>query len=260
MSEKKQFEASAKKLRQAREKGDLAKSSLVTQGSVITAGSGFLIFFGQKIWERYVFLVEYGLSEGFREPVRMAWVFGVESLQVVSLYLLAVVVAGIAAELCQVGFLWRPSLALPDIERLNPVAGFSRVFSGLKKSLNFLLRAGVVVAVAAFTLSDSIEIGALSVSDPELSLFTFSQKITAVVKYGLFALGVFAALEMFKSKRDYSTKLSMSLDDMRREHKEEDGNPEIKQQRKHLHRAMINQDLITRVRKSKMVVVSKREG
>jgi type III secretion protein U len=258
MAEKKQFEASAKKLRDAREKGDLAKSQLVTQTAVITGGCLYLVFFGVNVWERIMFLVEYGLSEGFREPVRMMWAFGVEALHIVLLFILVVVLFGLAAELSQVGFMWRPSLALPDLKRIDPIAGFGRLFSGVKKSLNFLLRAGVVVAVAYMTLSNSIEIGAGSLFNPNLGMGQFSDSILRLLKYGLCILGLFSVAELLKTKKDYQAKLSMSLDDVRRENKDEEGNPEIKHQRKHLHRAMINQDLVTRVRRSKMVVVSKR--
>ncbi len=260
MAEKKQFEASAKKLRDAREKGDLAKSQLLTQTAVILGGCLSLSFFGLNVWERIGFLVEYGLTEGFREPVRMMWAFGVEALQIVLLFILAVALSGIVAELSQVGFMWKPALALPDFKRIDPIAGFGRLFSGVKKSLNFLLRAGVVVAVAYMTLSNSIEIGAVSFANPGIGTELFSESIQKILKYSLCVLGIFSVFEFLKTKRDYQAKLSMSLDDVRRENKDEEGNPEIKHQRKHMHRAMINQDLVTRVRKSKMVIVSKREG
>jgi type III secretion protein U len=62
-------------------------------------------------------------------------------------------------------------------------------------------------------------------------------------------------LDLFLKRREYLTELSMSHDEMRRESKDEEGDPLVKSMRRSLHEQLLMQDLVKRVRKARVVVV-----
>jgi len=260
MAEEKQFQASDKKLRKAREEGDLPKSSVLTQFLVILGGCSTVGYLLQGIWERIPFLVQYCLIEGFKEPLRATWLLGIEGLKIVGTVFLGIFVSALIAEVSQVGFMWRPQLGLPKLERLNPVSGFGKLFGGFKNLLTLVLKAGIIISLAAWTLSETFGLGGAVLNNIDGAIDQSSRVLSSLLKNALVVFGLFAAFDFIQTRRKYRIKHSMSVDELRREHKEEDGNPELKGQRKHLHRAMIMQDLVTRVKKSKMIVVSKRES
>src|SRR6185295_10003714 len=63
----------------------------------------------------------------------------------------------------------------------------------------------------------------------------------------LLVLGV---LDYFKKRRAFYRELGMSLDEVRREHREEEGDPLIRSIRRSMQQALVYQDLVERVRKS----------
>jgi flagellar biosynthesis protein FlhB len=259
MAEQKQYEASAKKLRQAREKGDIPKSSLLTQGVVIAGGCITILTMFSSVWVRIPSLVQYCFVEGFQEPQRVAWLIGIEGAKVVFGFFAVVITLAVFVELVQVGVMWRPQLALPDLNRLNPVSGMSKIFGGIKKILFDFIKAGVVVGLAWWVFRDAASLGLESVWNVTGAAQDAWGLVEKIIRVSLGIFGVFAAIEFFKTRSEYRKKHSMSREDMRQENKDEDGNPEVKGHRRHLHRAMIMQDLVTRVRKSKMIVVAKRD-
>jgi type III secretion protein U len=259
MAEEKQYAASAKKLRQAREKGDIAKSGLLTQGVVISGGCLAILAMFSSVWVRIPSLIQYCLTEGFQEPRRAAWIVGIEGGKIILSFFAIIITLAILVEFIQVGVMWRPQLVFPDFNRLNPVSGMSKIFGGAKKVLFDILKGLAVVVLAWMVFRDAASIGLASLWDVMSATQIAWGMVERIIRIALVIFGVFAAVEFLKAKSEYKKKHSMSREDLRQENKEEDGNPEVKSHRKHLHRAMITQDLVTRVRKSKMIVVAKRD-
>ena len=70
------------------------------------------------------------------------------------------------------------------------------------------------------------------------------------------AFAVLAALDFLYTKYKYNKDHMMSIDEVKREYKEMEGDPQIKQKRKQLHQEMINQNTLSKTRKAKVLIVN----
>ncbi|MFM0054167.1 EscU/YscU/HrcU family type III secretion system export apparatus switch protein [Paraburkholderia phytofirmans] len=231
------------RLRRARKDGDIAKSTHVT-----IAVSGlflwlFLLMDAPHVYQVCVHLVEVVTQIDQGQP------FAVRYMQVTSAFgaampiLLATLGVGALAvvvpEAAQAGGVFAVKRALPDFKRLNPVAGMKNLF-GLKT----LIDTGIVLVqfcVLAFVLWHASATwcaqllpafalgfgGQLSVTGQSLArlqgLMAASQLAPAAVDFWL---------QRFQWRR----RLRMDKNEIKREHRDEDGDPHVKGRRRAMHR------------------------
>ena len=74
--------------------------------------------------------------------------------------------------------------------------------------------------------------------------------------YSAGAFAVVAAVDYLYQRYKWTNDHKMSIDEVKREYKESEGDPMIKSQRKQLHREMINQNTVSNVRKAKVLVTN----
>ncbi|MCB0318766.1 MAG: EscU/YscU/HrcU family type III secretion system export apparatus switch protein, partial [Bdellovibrionales bacterium] len=63
--------------------------------------------------------------------------------------------------------------------------------------------------------------------------------------------------EYWINKKKFIKEMSMSHTELKNEHKEDEGDPLLKFSRKALHQEILSQDLVQRVKNSKVVIVEK---
>ena len=71
----------------------------------------------------------------------------------------------------------------------------------------------------------------------------------------VFFMGV---IEYIVRRKKYFSELSMSFDELRQEMREEEGDPHIKVAQQQLHQALAYEELVARVRASKVLIVERR--
>lgn len=258
MAEEKQYQASAKKLRKAREKGDLPRSQIFSQAGLFS-GIVVIILVGTPIiWERIAFLVQYAWTDGFSEPLRVLWLFSVYGGSILALTIGSIALLGLALDGAQIGILWRPTLALPDLNRINLASGLAKSFGGLKSCFVYICRIGIFFLVTYWLIFELFLFRDIYLW-VSVDGITYSISVLVDCLIGsTVAFLIFGMMDLLKTHRQYKQKHTMSLDELRRENKEDEGNPEFRTRRKMLHRALISQDLVQRVRNSKVIIVSKR--
>jgi type III secretion protein U len=72
----------------------------------------------------------------------------------------------------------------------------------------------------------------------------------------IFAYVVVACIDFVFQKRNFMNKMKMSKDEVKREYKEMEGDPQIKGKRKQLHREMIEQDAPRRTKQSSVLITN----
>jgi len=168
-------------------------------------------------------------------------------------------IVGIAFNYVQVGFLLTMEPIKPELKKLNPLEKAKQMFS-MKNIVEFLKNAAKVIIIAVliyFVTKDSLdpltripyagEEGVLNSLKPMLS--NLAIKITMVYI-------AIAAADYFFQKFQHIKQLKMSKDEVKREYKESEGNPEIKGKRKQIHQEMVMSDTMERTRKSSVVVTN----
>ena len=74
--------------------------------------------------------------------------------------------------------------------------------------------------------------------------------------YSAAAFAVVAALDYFYQKYKWTREHMMSIDEVKREYKDSEGDPQIKSQRKQLYRQLMNQNTLENVRRAKVLITN----
>lgn len=233
-------EPTAKKLSDARKEGQVARSTeLVTGASLLTL---FLViklfsgYMGSKFMEGFVVNYNYiGLysEENFNYNTMTGILAEAAKIMLFAALpvLIAAFVVGLVVNMVQVK--WEPTAKplMPKLSRLNPVAGFKRMFS-LDKVLELLkaiIKIGIIVYICYSTLIDRWEL-ILELYEYNLmhGLGIILELITDLgIKISvLFVVLGFADLlyQKYKFKKD----LRMTKQEVKDEFKQQEGDPQVK--------------------------------
>jgi flagellar biosynthesis protein FlhB len=155
--------------------------------------------------------------------------------------------------------LWAWQAVAPDAARLSPVAGLARVFSPrtLGEVGKGLLKLVVVAALAFAGLAAPLrQLPALVGASPARVLAALGVWARALGLRVAFALLALALLDALLVMRRHRRLLMMTRDEVKREFKETEGDPQHKAERQRLHRQLAEQRMVDDVRKAAFVVVN----
>jgi flagellar biosynthesis protein FlhB len=235
--EDKQHEASARKLQEAAREGRVPRSRDVGHALLLAAGIGGLTFVGPSIAHRGLEIIQDSLrfnAQSLSEPARMA--SHMQSLAGAALSgvvpLLAVLaVAGIAAGLLPGGIVFSTTPIAPDFNRLNPGNGLSRIVS--RDGLVDLVKLLAIVVALGFTAwqfaGGSLEFFSGLASLPlDRSLGMGIDRVrggwSALTGVVVVVALVDGPLQWFRHRAN----LRMTLQEMKDEHKQTEGDPRLK--------------------------------
>lgn len=254
----------AKRLRDARKKGDLAKSkdfssalTMIVWLVVLVSASGMI---GTRLAGFMGESLTYATGGDFRSAAaNMGW--GAVQLMLIAaaFTLIPAAVVGLLAEFTQVGVVITGEKMKPKLGTLNPVEGLKRMFS---MDNLFELAKTIIKAVLILTITGIVLMGALgrineligaaawapvSGTGPQIAaaVFDLSRSLTLQLigwTVGVFLLVAFA--DRAWSHHRYIKKLMMSRRDIKQEHKDSEGDPMLKSQRRQMHEEWANQNAI----------------
>ena len=171
--------------------------------------------------------------------------------------------AGILVGAIQTGGLLAWQAARPDFSRQSPATGLKRVFGPriFAEIGKGLMKVTVVIAVALVSVgvgggSGPRRLYSLAGARPDAvlaALGLFSQRLGTRVALALVLLGT---LDLLLTRRRHRRSLMMTRDQVKREHKEMEGDPRHRAERQRLHRELNEQRMIDDVRKADFVVVN----
>ncbi len=263
--QEKTLPATPKRLEEVREEGRTVRSPELA-GTLVLMFIAGAVWLGGPAWiAQWREFVRAGLRIGQREamdtavPALRLAELSVEGLLLFAPVAVIAAVAGIGGTLAVGGWLFSPNALQLKFDRMNPLAFFERTFSlaGLGELSKTVLKAlliGIAGAWTAWHFKDTSAGLALSAL-PEALNATGSMLLTAFCVLVL-AMVVIASLDVpFQLWRFYSG-LRMSAEEVRREHKESDGNPQIKGRIRQLQREMAKRRMMQEVPKADVIVTN----
>lgn len=264
MSGEKTEEPTHHKLQKAREKGQVAKSqdfvSLVGFAFSFATLAAAIPLMTKQISSIFVEIFE---AVGTHDLNKLTLAITNRSFQVLLIaslpVMLAALIAGLLGNFAQVGFLFTTHPLEPKFDKLNPIQGLKQLFSWkrqlevLKQLLKFVL-VGIVVYV---TVKDALYQIVLMPSIGLASSLEIAGKILVdiFVKVGILFL-LIAIADFFLQKRIFKKSQMMTRDEVKREYKESEGDPETKGERKRLAHEMIMQGDPARVKQADVVITN----
>ncbi len=177
---------------------------------------------------------------------------------IVFVFLLAMGTTGAVLSVVQSGGGFAMKKLAPDLSRLDPFAGMKRLVSWerLFSLFRSLLFSSLVLWLSWLALRTFLPSLVRANADPTrvLSMLVIPSQW---LLWRIALLGMVAGLvDLLVQRRAWKKRLRMSKDEVKREHQESDGNPEIKAQRERLHHEMMTQAIVGSVRNATVVVVN----
>jgi type III secretion protein U len=263
MSSEKNEQPTAKKLRDARKKGQVAKSQDVT--TAVLMCTLFVIIGVLWDWLMHQFKELLLLPAAFHNvPFELALpavASGVlfKLLLICTPFMLAAFVAGAAGAYFQVGPLLSFEAVKPELKKLNPFEKAKQIFS-MKSVIEFLkscLKVSIIGYFIYGIVRDSIDgLSRVPYGGTSDLLTSISVVMSSLaIKVGL-AYTAIASFDYFFQKYQHIKQLKMSKDEVKREYKESEGDPQIKGKRKQLHQELLANDQAQRTRKASVVVTN----
>lgn len=262
-SQEKTEDATPKRLREARKKGQIAKSKDLTTVFVLIIVFIVLALTIEILAKELKEFMAYafGLVELDPIPGERLMTLGKMAVTVLAKVLIPILFSGfIAAALIgflQAGPVFTAEPLKPKFEKLNPIEGFKNMFKivTLIELVKNIIKITIVIYLAYSTISNFISEILMS---SQINI-TEAVSLTGEIVYSFFikVMAVFfiiSLIDMSVQRWNFLKNMRMSKDEVKREYKEDEGDPQIKGERKRIHREMVFGDVKNNVKKSDGVV------
>jgi type III secretion YscU/HrpY family protein len=267
MSGEKTEQPTPKRLRDARKKGQVAKSQDLTQAVLLVAAFGVLAAgadaYVSELRHIMVDLFQPQLLTGTLnddELVRRAGHASNRALLLITPLLGAVFLVAGALNFLQVKALFSAEVLKPKLDKLNPIKGFQNLFFKSRTYLELLktlIKFAVVGATAYVVLAGSLR-------DIVLTARTELKETGSIASDLLFGIAfkigaafiILGAADYLLQKRLHLKSLKMSKYEVHREYKDDEGDPHLKHMRKQLHEQMLASGTVAKVASAQAVVVN----
>ena len=259
------LDPTAKRYEDARKEGQVPRSRDLAHFCIVGSSVAVLAIAGQSIATASRGLLVRGLqfdAVTATDPTRMSERLGQlvgESLTATAPVLAVMLVAAIASPLLIGGWLFAPTSLLPNLSRLDPVTGFQRLLSvqslvGLGKTL---LLALLLAVVGGFYIVGHMEQFASLASDslPQALSQLFGLVLTAFALLTV-TLAAMAAIDVPYQIISFRNRLKMTVQEVRQEDKEMQGDPRLKAQVRKVQREMARRRMMAAVPKADVIVTN----
>ncbi len=254
-----------RRLRDLRRKGQVATSRDIPATVAMVAGILFLMLAGGHLIERLQRVLDQSAGVDLRmlaeTTVLMQWTRGMllevvwMTLPVAALTIISSVLAGII----QVGPVLASEQVKPQLKRINPVTGIRRLLSARTavELCKLLVKATVLAVVVWFTVRQALPVLLKSHWLPLSGVLPLALQILAILCWSVMASFLAIAIfDLWFQKWDFLRRNRMSIEEVRRERKETDGDPHIRRRRRQFHREAAEASMLEDVRKANVVVVN----
>ncbi|MGM9484836.1 EscU/YscU/HrcU family type III secretion system export apparatus switch protein [Roseateles sp. NT4] len=264
MSANKRHKPTRHRLREARRKGDVVFSADVASTVVFVAAMLAVLLLSATgvslLRDLWVHATHVSLMTASRDRLGEL----LDHAQAVLLWIVipligVTVLAGVLGSFLQVGGLFAWGRLKPDVTRLSPSKGLQRIFSTrnafnlLKVILKATLVGGLVILTIRGRLDSVINLGWV----PPQAIGQVAAQIIATL-FGVAAViyAVLAGLDYAHQRYEHEKSLRMSIEELRREYKDNQGDPVNRARRFGAHFEAVYAGLADRVAVSSLVVHS----
>lgn len=258
--------ATDKKRQDSRKKGQVLKSPDVTSAIVLLTVFLFLFFasglmrdrfftFFQESFTKYIPLKEFDAENAILIYIEVLLEMAFILLPIMAIAM----VAAIAANLLQFGWLFTTEPLKFDLKKIDPIKGLKRIFSiraivELMKSILKITFIGTVTFLIVWLNIDKV-LG-LAFKSPWDTLSTVGQLTAIMGITASFTLLFISILDFFYQKYDYEKNLKMSKQDIKDEHKNSEGDPIIKSRIKQQQREMAMRRMMQEIPDADVVITN----
>jgi flagellar biosynthesis protein FlhB len=258
-------QASERRLQEARDKGEIPRSRDLSGAMVVLAGASMLLsgsatMYGhmQRIYgmglgySREALFSDHLMTSVFRQVIG-------EMFSLLTPIFAVTLLAAVGSSVLIGGLNFSTEALVPKFERLDPIAGFGRLFAlngliELAKSLIKVIFIGsALVLLLRHDETSVMETGRGAIGagiGQSLSLVAHAALLFAVV------LGLIGGIDAVWQRFDFARRHRMSKQEVKDEHKDTDGNPQLKGRIRQMQQQIARRRMIQEVPKADVIVVN----
>ena len=258
-------QASQKRLDKAREDGDIPRSRELATCAVLFSSGLFLMMMGDGLKDALIKAMSVGLhfdrASAF-DPIVLLMrtsdtIFNLLiAFAPLALFILAI---AIGAPILIGGWVFSAKAFMPKFSKLNPINGISNMFSknALAELIKSIAKTLLVGVVAYMVVKKDLEpILSLSLMPLDDGLALVNDMMMMGFLTIVSVLVVIAAIDVPYQLYQYAEKLKMTKEEVKQEHKESEGNPEIKAKIRQQQREMARRRMMAEIPNADVVITN----
>ncbi len=254
-----------RRLKEALEQGQVLTSRDFMMGVILMLGAAQIYFGGRYLFTQLVSGFRQGLdfASPLQREVSLLQVLAdrfLDALILVILFATPLALVAIGVQTVLGGGLhviWQ-NLAL-KASRIDPAAGLARMF-GPKAAIELAKSVAKVIAVGVvgtwFLLDEIPQVLSLSTAPFESALEHSGSLITTTLFIIIGAIVVIGCVDAFLQWRQHNERLLMTRQEMKDEHKQTEGSPEVKQRIRRMQQEMAQRGSVSQVEQAQVVIVN----
>ncbi len=263
--EDKTEEPTQKKLREAREKGQVAQSREVNTWVMLFTSALVFVYLGGWTSNQITDMIKQFIAqpENFStDPYALRDVMskaGQELFKILVIPLGALFLAALACGVLQTGFVLSAESLKPNLEKLNPLKGAKRVFGGrawlefAKASFKMILVGSVASAILWPVIQDASALIGVSHEEMMETLVRVCKHLFTIILSILF---IFAIVDFGIMRFQLMKQLRMSKQEIRDEYKQTEGDPHIRARLRELRLRRARKRMMANVPKADVIVTN----
>ncbi|MDD2055490.1 flagellar biosynthesis protein FlhB [Pseudomonas putida] len=254
-----------KRKKDSREKGEIARSKELNTLAIMLAGAGGLLVFGGALANSMMELMRmnFSLSREVLLDERSMGIFLLHSgkLAIIAAQpvLITLLIAALVGPISLGGWLFAGKTLAPKFSRMNPAAGLKRMFSAkaLVELLKALAKFFVILIIALVVLTSDIDDLLRIAHEPlEMAVIHSLQVVGWSALWIACGLLLIAAVDVPVQLWESHKKLLMTKQEVRDEHKDQEGRPEVKQRIRQTQREMSQRRMMAAVPDADVIITN----
>lgn len=257
--------ATPRRREEARRRGQVARSVDLTSSIVLIVALFGLLFLGPTMFTELLDLLRSSFSASATTSLTQADVpilFGSILMRLSRFFVpffAVLIFAALGLNVLQVGFFATAEPLEPKPERIDPIAGFRRMFSmrSFVEFLKSIMKLGLIAYIAYVTVRGSMTQFLLASQQEPIQVVTL---ISAVGFQVLFrcalALLVIGVLDYAFQRYQFEQDIQMTKEEVRQETKDFEGDPQVRARIRRVRRQMATQRMMAEVPTADVVVTN----
>lgn len=258
-------EPTARRLQQAKEKGDQIRSTELQTFIVLAGATIAVAMFGTRIARQLVVHLKIFLAEPDQIPmdprslILMARDLGAHLAMTLAPLVILLMIVGVGSNVVQNPPGFYPERLAPNLSKLNPLSGFKRIFgwdgvTNLIKGILKIIVVGVAIWLVMWPERPGLELvmtqSTAAVADDIQTLFV------KLMMAALACIAVIAAIDYFWQRHEFMKRNRMSKEEIKEEFKETEGDPKIKAKIRQIRNERSRKRMMAAVPKATVVVTN----
>ena len=259
-------QATSKKLQEARDKGQVAKSMEINSFAIFTTGLLIILmsqnYFGSQFYKMStnifdsldVLEINVDMIQGYAAQALAFFVITVGPV------FAGIFVIALIAGISQVGFKISVKSLKPKFNKLNPITGFKNLFFSSRSVVEFSKSFVKLILIGLFTyivlydfVVNSTSLTELTV--PEIVTYLLDAAYSFLWKVAL-VFAVLAAIDFLYQRKKFNKEMMMTKQEVKEEFKQSEGDPLIKSRIKKLQFEAAKKRMMQNIPKADVVITN----